>query len=556
MTDENPHSTFRLRVVVGPEVAEIADGAVVPPPGGVTIGRGVSADVRLPDVSVSRTHARVEPDGEGWAVTDLGSTHGTFVNGNRLEPQAPSPLHDRDQLRVGPWTFLVERAGERRSPTSVTFTDAGGPGRVQRVPQFELAQLAQQRLDLLIECAARVNAASDEEVMAAAALESALAGTGYARAAFVRNKLDDESVEIAGYRSTVGDDAGELHLSRSMLQEAARGEPVRLTADTTRSRADYGQSIVEYGIHSALCAPVLVGSAVEAFLYLDARGAENTVQQDAAAYVQAVARISGLALSNIRRQKLEREQALLTAELGAAREAQQLIMPPTSGRHGWLAYTLATKPGRHVAGDLFDVLPLGEGPDAPVACFLGDVAGKGVGAAIAMATVQTFLRVALRNDPEPARVVELVNRHLAERLAGGRFVSLWLGVIDPGAQQIRFVDAGHGHWLVRPPGGDPEAVACKGGLPLGIMAEAVYETECCPFTPGSRVLIYSDGVTEQPGPDGTMFGLERAVEALGSARSASEDVRALDRAVRDFAQTDALADDFTVAGCEWLVENG
>lgn len=553
---ETPETPFKLRVVAGPEIAELPGGVLAPAGEGLTVGRGVGADVRLPDVSVSRSHARLEPTADGWAVRDLGSTHGTFINGNRLAPNSQTALADRDQLRIGPWTLLAEDARARRSPTSLSLSEMSGAGdeRVQRVPQFELAQLAQQRLDLLIDCAARVNAASDEEVMASAALESALAGTGYARAAFVRNKLDDASVEIAAHRSTAGDGPGQLHLSRTMLQEAARGEPVRLTADASQARPDYGQSIVEHGIHSALCAPVFVGSGVEAFVYLDARGTENTVQQDAAAFVQAVARISGLALANIRRQKLEREQALLTAELGAAREAQQMIMPAPSGRHGWLRYALATKPGRHVAGDLFDVVPLGDGSDAPVACFLGDVAGKGVGAAIAMATVQTYLRVSLRDDPEPARVVERVNRHLAERLSGGRFVSLWLGVIDPAAREIRFVDAGHGHWFLRKPGGRPEPVKCRGGLPLGIMPDAPYPTETCPFEPGSRVVIYSDGVTEQPGPDGVMFGTARAIEALVPASDAGEDVRALDVAVRDFARTDVLADDFTVASCEWLAQ--
>lgn len=519
------------------------------------IGRSTESGLQLPDATVSRRHAEIARDDDLWILRDLGSRHGTFVNGNRLDPEFPHPLAHRDQLRVGPWVFRVRDLAKGSIGSSFASIADDLPmrsTRVQAVPAMELRSLAQQRLDVLIDCAARINASTDLDALAGVALESIIAGAGFARAAMVRPPDEDGRAEVIAFRAVLPEKPDELELSRSLLETAARGHVARLTSDSPGGAHDYGQSIVQLGIHSALCAPVQVGDAVEALMYLDARGSESAVRHDAAAFCQAISRLSGLALANIRRQDLELEQKRVETELNAAREAQRLIMPAASGTRGWHTYAMEMTPGRVVAGDLFDVVALTDDPAGPVACFLGDVTGKGVGAAITMATVQTYLRVALRHSQDPATVVTEVNRHVAARLTGGKFVSLWLGVMDPDARAIRFVDAGHGHWLMRDPGGPPRRIECEGGLPIGIDGASVYLTETVPFEPGSRLLLFSDGLIEQPSPEGELFGLDRAIAAATPATNAAEDVRLLVQAVHEHAKGESLADDLTVASNEFL----
>lgn len=554
MPESEPHIT--LDPISGPPLPDgsprVEVSASLAP---LLVGRSTESGLQLPDATVSRRHAEILRDDDLWVLRDLGSRHGTYVNGNRLDPDTPHRLSHRDQVCIGPWVFRV-----RDVPA-----DAIGSGfasiaddlpmrstRVQAVPAMELRSLAQQRLDVLIDCAARINASTDLDALAGVALESVIAGAGFARAAMVRPPDETGQAEIIAFRAVLPEKPNELELSRSLLDAAARGHVARLTSDGPASAHDYGQSIVQLGIHSALCAPVQVGDQVEALMYLDARGSESAVRHDAAAFCQAISRLSGLALANIRRQDLELEQKRVETELNAAREAQRLIMPAASGARGWHTYSMEMTPGRVVAGDLFDVVALSDDPAGPVACFLGDVTGKGVGAAITMATVQTHLRVALRHSQDPATVVGEVNRHVADRLTGGKFVSLWLGVMDPGAGAIRFVDAGHGHWLMRNPGEPPHRVECVGGLPIGIDPGAVYVTETVPFEPGARLILFSDGLVEQPDPDGEMFGLERAIAAAAPATNAAEDVRLLVHAVHEHARGESLADDLTVASNEYL----
>src|SRR5205814_10676781 len=132
----------------------------------------------------------------------------------------------------------------------------------------------------------------------------------------------------------------------------------RLTED---GPVNYGQSIASLGIHSALCAPIVFGAAVVGFLYFDARGQESPVHPEAAGFCQAISRMCGLAMANLKRAELELRQRRLEADLTAAREAQQLIMPPNAGTIGRIRYALRSRPGRTVAGDLFDLVELDDG---------------------------------------------------------------------------------------------------------------------------------------------------------------------------------------------------
>ncbi|MCW5777518.1 MAG: SpoIIE family protein phosphatase [Phycisphaeraceae bacterium] len=535
-------NVIRLDPLAGPPIDPVEINAGKP----CTLGRGTMCEAQLADQTVSRRHAMVAFRADTWFVTDLESRHGTFVNGVRLEVNTPSPINEGDLLRIGPWTFRVRSADAPPStlPTTNDFASTGH--RVQHVPQQELRSIAQQRLELLIECAAQINASPDENSLAKAVLDAVTSGTGFPRAALIRTSGAD--VEVIGYRGPSQRDAPshDLAFSRSLINAASGGGVVRLTSQSQPGA--YGESIMRLGIHSALCAPVYIGDTVAAYLYLDARHQESQVQADAAAFCQAVCRMFGLALANLKRASLQKLNEEIMRDVGAAAAAQKLLMPPPHGQIGPLAYFMRMRPGRMVAGDLFNIMPL---PDGRVAAYLGDVAGKGVGAAILMATTQTMLNQALRHDPDPAVALNEVNAQISRQIVSGRFISLWAGVFDPVQNAVRFVDAGHGHWLYRSASGRPHKLDASGGLPLGVDADVPYESEQAPFPIGARMIVFSDGVVEQPSPEGQEFGLDRILATLADADSTDAEVNSLFEAVRRFAGTDNLSDDVTVASLEY-----
>lgn len=558
---EQPVSAIlRLLPVAGPPLPDDVDHLILTPPGPQILGRSLSADIQLSDPMISRHHARFElltgPESTpAWSLTDLGSTHGTRLNSEPLRTNSPTPLKAGDQIALG--AFLLRVTTETGQETQLRSTVSIAPAvnasdRVEQVPPQELSPPAQQRLELIIDCAAQMNSAADLRALAPIAVHTAIRGSGYARAALVRPPAADGSVEIIAHHSTTHESAQTLSLSQSLVAQAAQGHFVRLTADQPVPES-FGQSIVSLGIHSALCAPIIVGDRVDALLYLDARGTEASLPRDAASFVQAVSRIAGLAISSLDRKQLELDRVQMRAELTAAREVQRMIMPAKSGVVGPIEYGLETLPGRHVAGDLFDIIPLGEDPEHPaqtdpIACLLGDVSGKGLAAAMTMASVQTHLRAALRyHNGDPAAAVREVNDALYPRLSNGRFVTLWLGVIHPQRGEITYVDAGHGYALTKEPGEPAQPVNARGLFPLGISPNAPYANETCPFTPGSRLLLFSDGVIEQPNMSREQFGITRTLEALATSESPDNDIIQLRAAVMQHAGHAELADDFTLA---------
>lgn len=486
-----------------------------------------------------------------WIITDLDSRHGTFLNGVRLEPKNEAPVNAGDLVRIGPWTFRI-RVGD--SVTSGVRTDDDheqAAQRVQKVPEAELNLLAQQRLQLLIECAASINAAPQDGDLAESVLDAAIRGTGFPRAALIRfNHAADtanDEIELIGFRGAEAESPSDLVFSRSLILAAANGEIVRLSGDA--APMNYGESIVRLGIHSALCAPVMIDEAIAAYLYLDARNKESSVENDAAAFCQAVARMCGLAMSNIKRTELKARHDRLEKDVREAGRAQRLLMPPKESTFSGFRYRAEMRVGRLLSGDLFNVVPL---PGGRVGAYLGDVAGKGPQASILQTRVHTHMEVALENHNDAAAACNEVNRRICARIDEGRFVSLWVGIFDAAKGEVQFVDAGHGHWLVRRGGGGAERFHCEGGMPFGIDDAVPYINETLTIAPGDRLLVFSDGVVEQPAPDGVLFGLERTVDTISDEPTPDAEVAALMRAVIDFANTDALADDVTIASIECL----
>jgi serine phosphatase RsbU (regulator of sigma subunit)/pSer/pThr/pTyr-binding forkhead associated (FHA) protein len=537
-----PTASLRLEPIAGPPI----DPVDLPAPGPHRVGRATTSDIQLDYGTVSRRQAIIVLQDNQWLIMDQTSRHGTYVNGVRLEPGEPIPIHPNDLVRLGPWTFRVRDPSSVQTSLSTTNDVHSARHRIETVESTGHHEFAQHRLDLIIECAAGAHGAADLQSLADLMLNTAIAGTGFTRGAVIRQVSAGGDVETIAHIGH-GRSRGHIDISRSLLAAASAGEVVRLTGEDESNFG--GESIMQLGIHSAICAPLMLERSVEAYLYLDARKGEKSMAADAAAFCRAIARIAEMALGNLRRRSLEVQRKSLEADMNAARQAQDLIMPPAIGQFGPVRYAMTRRPGRFVAGDLYDILGIGGEHSGQCAAFLGDVSGKGVGAGVLMAIAQTYLRLCLISGSDPGAAVTSLNDHLLARTASGQFITLWLGMFDTVRKQLHFVDAGHGHWLVCRPGSPPQTIRCRGGLIVGIQS-GTYEAETLDLEPGMRVVLFSDGLVEQRNADGDEFGVERAKATLEGSGSAVEDVERLSTAIMDFAQTDALSDDLTIASIE------
>jgi hypothetical protein len=233
-----------------------------------------------------------------------------------------------------------------------------------------------------------------------------------------------------------------------------------------------------------------------------------------------------------------KEAEFAEKELELARSIQQRILPPQELAGEGYRITARNLPARFVAGDFYDVFQL---PDGAVGIVVADVAGKGMGASLIMATVKAVMPfiAAERTVEETLREA---NRRLKTRLEAREFVALAYARYEPETGAFSLSNAGLPDPYVLRPGAAPRAISTAGPrLPLGVRSEVVYESSSGTLAPGERLLLLSDGLPEAPTPEGEPLGYERFEALLASAAS----VDALFDSVRA-ASSPTLADDWTV----------
>ena len=163
---------------------------------------------------------------------------------------------------------------------------------------------------------------------------------------------------------------------------------------------------------------------------------------------------------------------------------------------------------REVGGDFYDVLDL---PDGKLGLVIGDVTDKGVPAALVMASTRSVLRAAAQRLVDPAAVLARVNDELVRDIPAKMFVTCLYGVLDPATGSFRFANAGHDLPFLY----DGELTELWAtGMPLGMLPGTTYDEVTVDLAPGSRLLLYSDGLAEAHAPDGEMFGFPRVGEVL------------------------------------------
>ncbi len=215
-----------------------------------------------------------------------------------------------------------------------------------------------------------------------------------------------------------------------------------------------------------------------------------------------------------------REKLLAHDELAEGRAVQKALLPKTTPAIEGFRIWLDTTPANDVGGDIVDVL---RAEDGRFYLMLGDVAGKGLGAALLAARLQATFRALAPSASTLAAVGDQLNRIFHRDGPSNRFATLVVLAGQPGSPTLRVLNAGHPPPLIAR-NGDVTAVP-SGGPALGIIAGARYAEHEVTLSPGDTLLVYSDGVTEAMNADGDLFGEDRLISSFRMlARTALTDV--------------------------------
>jgi len=208
-------------------------------------------------------------------------------------------------------------------------------------------------------------------------------------------------------------------------------------------------------------------------------------------------------------QAIERER--IEQELRTAREIQQTFLPKeVPDVPGWQLVPYY-HPAREVGGDFYDFIPLADGR---LGLVIGDVAGKGIPAALVMTATRTMLHTAAQSGDAPGEILSRVNELLCVDIRQGMFVTCFYAILDPTSGRVQYANAGHEPPYRRQREGVSQLWAV--GMPLGMLPGSRYETHEARMTPGESLLFYSDGVVEAHNTSREMFGLPRLLACVSA----------------------------------------
>ena len=329
---------------------------------------------------------------------------------------------------------------------------------------------------------------------------------------------------------------------------AKTGETIRIDDPYADSRFDPSvDKRLGFRTRSILCAPIRNrdGRIVGVFQLLNRR--VGHFEQSDVEYLDALSIHAALAIENAVLHKSSIEKERQDREIKVAQDIQRALLPANSDLEVG-AFRIA---GRNelcedASGDYYDFIEL---EDGRVVIAVGDVSGHGLGSALVMASARAFLRAFTKTVPELAHGMTMMNDFLSRDMTNGKFMSLFVGILDPRTSILSWSSAGH-----NPP--MHYRAATKDFLRLDATCPVLGVVQGVPFDRGEDVkiakgdvlLLYTDGATEAPSPTGELFGEDRLEDVI--KRAAGEDVHgmldAVSRAITKWTGGAPNRDDITL----------
>ena len=251
-----------------------------------------------------------------------------------------------------------------------------------------------------------------------------------------------------------------------------------------------------------------------------------------------------ISLENARLFEESLERQRLQEELHLAREIQQgLLTSDFDLDSGWSVYG-SNVPSREVGGDYFDVIKM---EDGRIGIAIADVSGKGAGASLLMSNLQASLRALINVEPDLGLLVKRINKILYENTSADKFITFFIGIIDPASRKLTFCNAGHNPPLMFSTTGKVRLLE-EGGLIIGVLKNSEYQTESVDLAKGDKIVLYTDGITEAENDSEEEFGESGLITHVQANLSEKPEalVNSIIDEVKEFAPDISSQDDVTL----------
>ncbi len=547
------------------------------------LGRHPNCQIVLQSGVVSRHHAQVLESHGTFYVEDLRSRNGTFVNETKIEQrtelvdgdrirlceiilefmQNPSTAHVAEPVSENKLTFDAEPIDSMQSGVldhSQLYnrgrTPVSGLENATSIRKFSGTVQHKSTVDPAIKLKAilELTQALGRDLQLESVLPKMLVTLfnifPQAEQGFVLLKDSDSGkLRVKASRTRSGSEAEAVAVSMTVVRHALQTKESILSRNVLDdSRFKKSMALSRMRIASVMCVP-MVNPDEEAvgIIQIVTRDAKHAFSDDDLDLLSSLAAQASMAVENARLHEEQVQRKELERDLEFATQVQLGFLPKS--RPNLPDYTFGDyyEAALSVGGDYFDYVTL---PDGRVAMAIGDVAGKGMPAALLMARLYSSTRYQLLTRPTIEHAISGLNEELLSSGLGHRFITFLLMLIDPREHTVSIVNAGHLPPLLRKQNGEVVPLARESAsLPLGILPELTYRSETVQIAPGDTILAYTDGVTEAMNESHQIYGAERLMKFVSNANTPVDElISLLVEEVEGFTGEATLRDDTCIIG--------
>ncbi|REJ78435.1 MAG: FHA domain-containing protein [Acidobacteria bacterium] len=524
-----------------------------------TIGRSARSDICIPDAFASRLHAELRKEGEGYWLQDLGSANGTRYNGTLISN--PIPVVPGGEIQIGETTLVFEDEAIEESKNATLIADSTqslDPSMTisfarKKNPTAEILESQFSSRTDLLGLISKVGVA----LLSSTGLEETLnqvASLVFEAVPADRVVImlrDEESAQEDGMKIAVArerektDQLTEVRISTTVMEEVMVNGKSVLTSDAQHDPKFASQTMALLGVRSVLAVPLSVSDKdVFGIIYADSPTYENTFTEEHLNILTTLASVASIRVENatLTEERIERER--MERELELATEIQQRFQPSAPPQMDSYELQGISFACYEIGGDYYDFIPRHNGN---MLIALGDVSGKGTAAALLMSSLHAAIHAQTMARSALPDMVSAVNEYLASNTPSNRFITFFVGELDPESGEMIYINAGHNPPLVGRSDGGVEELA-SGGFPLGIMPGADFEVGSIKLEEGEAIIVFSDGVSEAENNEGEEFGIDRlsAVVKKHISRSASGLRDKIESSLSAFTGTAPANDDITL----------
>jgi sigma-B regulation protein RsbU (phosphoserine phosphatase) len=520
-------------------------------------------DIVIREATVSRQHSRIHAEGDKYYIEDLGSLNGTYVN--RVKIAGRTVLSDGAIVQIYEvlMKFHLGDVTDDTPPTAMIDAEAVVPieeGNGNLVPTEVVSTLDptsgtsietsfQAKFHTILEINRNLGTTLVVDDMLSKLLDGLFKMFPQTDRGYILLGDEEEEGRLTpqafkdrkgggGFSSTMGP------INRKVARRAfSRGHAI-LSVDQPEDDDSGTFSVLDVQNRSAMCAP-LIGPSRKPLgvIYLDTNDPHLRFAHEDLELLSSVATTSAQAVEYAQIHQAQLEETRRGQEMATAKTVQMHFLPQSCPKVPGYRFYHHYDAAREIGGDYFGYIPL---PDGKLAVAIGDVAGKGVSAALMMARLCSEVRYSLLMSEKPAEAVTRLNQEISSLPTSDRFITFLLGVLDPRSHRLTLVNAGHIPPLRRH-GTSTDVERLEGGNegpPLGIMSDATYGQFTIKFEPGDTVVMYTDGVNEAMDPQDKVYGHPRVRSVLSAGpQNPIEMGQALLTDVQRFVRNRDQADD-------------